>query len=98
MTTLPTADSITRIFADYQRTSGVRAVAFGVVTDARLTHSGGIGCAAGSSQSAASTPDADSVFRIASLTKSFTAAAVLLLRDRGLLQLDDPIGKYVPQW
>ena len=31
----------------------------------------------------------DDVFRIASMTKSFTASAVLLLRDRGLLRLDD---------
>ncbi len=37
------------------------------------------------------TPDADSVYRIASMTKSFTAAAVLLLRDRGQLRLDDTV-------
>ena len=30
-------------------------------------------------------PDADTVFRIASMTKSFTGAAVLLLRDEGAL-------------
>lgn len=34
-------------------------------------------------------------FRIASMTKSFTAAAVLLLRDEGRVRLDDPIGAYV---
>lgn len=36
-------------------------------------------------------------FRIASMTKSFTAAAVLLLRDRNLLQLDQRIGEYLPE-
>lgn len=41
-------------------------------------------------------PDVDSVFRIASMTKSFTAAAVLLLRDRGMLRLDDPASTYLP--
>ena len=41
-------------------------------------------------------PDADSVFRIASMTKSFTAATVLLLRDEGRLRLDDPVGRWVP--
>jgi len=41
-------------------------------------------------------PDPDSVFRIASMTKSFTAAAILLLRDRALLRLDDPIATYLP--
>ena len=36
-------------------------------------------------------PDSATVFRIASMTKSFTASAVLLLRDRGLLRLDDAV-------
>jgi D-alanyl-D-alanine carboxypeptidase len=34
-------------------------------------------------------------FRVASHSKSFTAAAVLRLRDQGRLQLDDPIGRHV---
>lgn len=41
-------------------------------------------------------PDSGSVYRIASMTKSFTAAAVLLLRDRGLLRLDDEVVHYLP--
>jgi CubicO group peptidase (beta-lactamase class C family) len=40
--------------------------------------------------------DADTAFRIASMTKSFTAATVLGLRDDGLLRLDEPIATYVP--
>jgi CubicO group peptidase (beta-lactamase class C family) len=46
-------------------------------------------------------PDApvtpDTVFRIASMTKSFTAVAILKLRDDGKLSLDDPASKYVPE-
>ncbi|MGH3167205.1 MAG: serine hydrolase domain-containing protein, partial [Trebonia sp.] len=42
-------------------------------------------------------PDADTVFRIASMSKSFTASAVLLLRDAGRLSLDEPAEKYVPE-
>ena len=38
----------------------------------------------------------DTVFRIASMTKSFTAMAILKLRDEGKLSLDDPVAKYVP--
>jgi CubicO group peptidase (beta-lactamase class C family) len=38
----------------------------------------------------------DSVFRIASLTKQFTAAMVLQLAEQGKLRLDDKIGRYVP--
>jgi len=41
--------------------------------------------------------DVDSVFRVASLTKSFTATAVLQLRDAGKLSLDDPAEKYLPE-
>ena len=37
------------------------------------------------------------VFRIASMTKSFTAMAILKLRDEGKLSLDDPAEKYVPE-
>ena len=38
----------------------------------------------------------DTVFRIASMTKSFTALAILKLRDEGKLSLDDPVARYVP--
>jgi CubicO group peptidase (beta-lactamase class C family) len=41
--------------------------------------------------------DADAVYRIASMTKSFTAAAVLLLRDERVLSLDDPIDQHAPE-
>ncbi len=39
---------------------------------------------------------ADTVFRIASMTKSFTALSILKLRDEGKLSLDDPVAHYVP--
>ncbi len=38
----------------------------------------------------------DTVFRIASMTKSFTAMAILKLRDEGKLSLDDHVARYVP--
>jgi CubicO group peptidase (beta-lactamase class C family) len=41
--------------------------------------------------------DAQTLFRIASMTKAFTALSILSLRDRGLLALDDPAEKYVPE-
>lgn len=40
----------------------------------------------------------ETVFRIASMTKSFTAMAILKLRDEGKLSLDDPVAKYVPEF
>lgn len=41
-------------------------------------------------------PDEHTAFRIASCTKSFTAARVLQLRDQGRLSLDDPISAHLP--
>ncbi len=41
--------------------------------------------------------DADTVFRIASMTKSFTALGILKLRDEGKLSLDDPAERYIPE-
>jgi len=47
---------------------------------------------------AANSPvDGDTVFRIASMTKSFTAMSILALRDEGRLSLDDPAERYVPE-
>ncbi len=38
----------------------------------------------------------DTVFRIFSMTKPVTAAAMMILHDRGLWQPDDPVGKFIP--
>jgi len=38
------------------------------------------------------------IFRIGSLTKSFTAIAILQLEDNGKLRLDDPVAKYLPDF
>jgi CubicO group peptidase (beta-lactamase class C family) len=35
-------------------------------------------------------------FRLGSITKQFTAASILLLQERGKLNIDDPISKYMP--
>ena len=39
----------------------------------------------------------DSIFQLASITKPFTATAVMLLRRQGLLRLDDKVIKYCPE-
>jgi CubicO group peptidase (beta-lactamase class C family) len=41
--------------------------------------------------------DDETIYHWASITKTFTAIAVMQLRDRGLLSLDDPIVEYVPE-
>ena len=39
----------------------------------------------------------DTVFEIGSITKQFTAAAIMLLVEQGKIDLSDPVGKYLPQ-
>ncbi|MEU3717817.1 serine hydrolase domain-containing protein [Streptomyces californicus] len=41
-------------------------------------------------------PDADTQYRIGSITKTFTAVLVLRLRDEGLIDLADPLEKHLP--
>ena len=40
----------------------------------------------------------DTIFRLFSLTKPITSAAVMLLAERGLLELSDPVSRYLPQF
>jgi CubicO group peptidase (beta-lactamase class C family) len=84
------------IFAAYLAQEPARApgVAYGVVRDGVLVHAGGAGTLRDGEDAL---PDAASVFRIASMTKSFVAAAVLLLRDDGALRLDDRADDWVPE-
>jgi len=39
----------------------------------------------------------DSIFRIASITKPITAAAVMMLVEEGQITLDDPVGPWMPE-
>ncbi len=71
----------------------IPGLVYGIVLGGELIRSRGIGTLR---VDADAVPDADSVFRIASMTKSFTAATVLSLRDEGLLSLDDPVALHVP--
>ena len=70
--------------------------AIGLVVDGQLVYFKGIGVRE-VSVNAALLVDEDTVFRIASMTKAFVSAAALRLRDEGLLSLDDPAEKYVPE-
>jgi CubicO group peptidase (beta-lactamase class C family) len=85
---------IDRLMADFAQRSRVPGIAYGIVVDGRLAHVGTVGIREVSSRAPV---DTGTVFRIASMTKSFTAAAILQLRDAGLLSLDDPAERYVPE-
>lgn len=83
---LAVADEITR-----QHLSGLT---LGLVIDGELVYSKGYGFA---DLDARTTPDLDTAYQIGSLTKSFTSLGVLALRDDGVLTLDDPLVRWVPE-
>jgi D-alanyl-D-alanine carboxypeptidase len=68
--------------------------AAGVVVGDELVWSGGYGFADIDGRRA---PDARTLYRIASITKTFTATAIMQLRDDGKLHLDDPAVTYLPE-
>ncbi|MET9801910.1 serine hydrolase domain-containing protein [Streptomyces sp. NPDC006368] len=61
-----------------------------VVRDGRVVWTGSRSCVDGHG------PDADTQYRIGSITKTFTAVLVMRLRDEGLLDLGDPLEKHLP--
>src|SRR5262245_2344337 len=81
------------IVEEYWQPHRQPGLAFGVVRDGELVHWGGFG----QRFLGGAAPDADTVFRISSMTKSFTASAIMLLHDEGLLTLDDLAEEYVPE-
>ncbi len=87
----PRLEPIFRRYAERQHMPGV---AYGVVVDGELVFTHSFGTREAGSEAPV---DADSVFRIASMTKSFTALSIIKLRDAGLLQLDEPAASYVPE-
>ena len=91
-TVLPEVD---KVYADIAAERHIPAIVYGVMLDAALVHTGAIGLANVETKIPATT---DVRFRIASMTKSFTAMAILRLRDGGRLSLYDPIEKFIPEF
>lgn len=88
------APAIDSLFRDFATRSHVPGIAWGMLIDGRLVHIG----TAGVRDIGTNAPvDSNTVFRIASMTKSFTAVSILQLRDAGRLSLDDPVERYVPE-
>jgi len=89
---MPRLDAIFRAYATEKNIPGM---AWGVVIDDRLAHVGTFGVWDRVSNAPVTS---DTAFRIASMTKSFTALAILKLRDEGKLSLEDPVAKWIPEF
>lgn len=93
-TTLPEAVAvIDAAFDRWQANAHAPGLVYGVVQDGRLIHLRAAGVR--TVDGPAVTPD--TLFRIASMSKAFTALAILKLRDEGRLSLDDLAETHVPQ-
>jgi D-alanyl-D-alanine-carboxypeptidase/D-alanyl-D-alanine-endopeptidase len=86
--------ALDQFFRAQVQASGATGAAIGIIVDGELAYQRGFGVQEIESGRAV---DADTVFRIASLTKSFTALSVVKLRDEGRLSLDAPIASYLSE-
>ena len=89
-----TKSLVDRLFTEHARKSHFPGFVYGVIADGQLVYSGGAGFSDVEKKMVASTT---TVFRIASMSKSFTALAILKLRDEGKLRLDDAASLYIPE-
>jgi CubicO group peptidase (beta-lactamase class C family) len=86
--------AIDRGFEEYRLDAHIPGMVYGVVIDGRLAHVKGLGIQDTETKQPVS---ADTLFRIASMTKAFTALSILKLRDDGKLSLDAAAETYVPE-
>src|SRR5512146_1267516 len=93
----PLAGIADEVVRSYHERGGQPAIAYGIVRDGELVHAAGFGARSLGGPLDGPAPDERTVFRIASMSKSFTASAVMLLRDEGMLALDDPAAAYLPE-
>lgn len=87
----PAVDSMYSRFATRAHAPGL---VYGIIMNGQMVHRGALGFANLEKQLPANN---QSAFRIASMTKSFISVAILQLRDKGRLSLDDRADKYIPE-
>lgn len=91
-------DNIRSITDEFFKKSVTRlelpSLAYGVTYQGKLIASGAVG----DSDPFLKTPaTAETIYPIASMTKSFAGVALLILRDKGLLNLSDSVASYIPE-
>src|SRR3954471_5890947 len=83
---------LARLVAQEQHTSRLPSVAAAVLRDGEIVWETAVGVADVAAQRDATT---DTQYRLGSITKSFTAAAIMQLRNAGKLDLEDTLDKHV---
>ena len=91
---IPEADQIDAVFKAWGNRE-VPGASLGIFKDGEILYSKGYGMA----NLEYNIPnDANSVFRIGSTSKQFTAACIVLLESEGKLSFDDPLSKFYPEF
>ncbi|MEX2564760.1 MAG: serine hydrolase domain-containing protein, partial [Cyclobacteriaceae bacterium] len=88
---LPTVD---QLYENYSQESHFPSLSYGIVANGEPIHHKSFGLSNIESGGRAS---ARTLYRIASMSKSFTAMAILKLRDEGYLNLSDAVAEYIPE-
>ncbi len=93
-----TARAVAGSLARVQSQRRIPSLAAGVVRDGALVWSGARGSTVRAVDTAGASrpPDDDTQYKIGSVTKTMTAALVLLARERGELSLDDRVRRFLP--
>jgi CubicO group peptidase (beta-lactamase class C family) len=86
-------EKIDKVVADTLTRTGVPSASIAIVKDGQIAYVR----AYGDARIEPKTPATSSMrYSIGSISKQFTAAAILLLQEQGKLSLDDKVGKYIP--
>lgn len=88
-----TPESIDAYMTDLYETSGVPGLSVVVTRGDEVVHAAGYGHDSNGDAVTADTP-----FRVASVSKSFTAMAVMILAEEGAIALDEPVADQLPEF
>jgi CubicO group peptidase (beta-lactamase class C family) len=88
----PGPDPIDEYVQSVMEKHGIPGIALAIVKDGELVRTGTYGLA---NVELGVSVKPESVFEISSVTKPFTATAIMMLVEEGKIQLDDPIGAYL---
>jgi len=87
--------ALERYIEDFMAEAGIPGIAIGIVAGDRLVHARGFGTRKAGTDAPV---DADTLFQIGSITKSFAAASEAVLVDRGVLAWDDRVIDHLPDF
>jgi len=88
---------IDRVAGQVLQATGVPSASVAIVQNGKLVYTHAYGFARLATDSSAAVPATPEMrYSIGSISKQFTATAILLLQEQGKLSIDDPVGKYIP--